>query len=474
MAKAGHKARQKCSSANPAKTVTVLIDSDNLVLLDPLIPAVADLLTYEQVTYTSGGPTGFKPAKETFTLYDSPIRSGRLVFSAGLWPRVHQFLKEDGYRVQVEDHRKFGPRQVENKAAFDATSAEERSLLEVIARTYHGQIEVSNFATVVDWIALLVRFYPEARFVIAVATKGEGYRLAKALRGALDEPFSLALGGPSRRPVRIILGLTLKLVPDRVEWLDFLLLPDPERCLGDIAVKDLVRIPSLRVFAFVAPGRPRGERARLRLEALAGPVIYTSRPRTAAVEVIIVPSPRPIPIWGDTALERRRRGCWENERRNSLIAHVARAYATQNSAALCHFGLLPDEKAALPEGDVAIVVETLEHARFLLRYLPDWPIYHAKPDCDDEDGETAGSRPGQGAIITVVCAAREGIDAGILIRATGGTGTVALARFCPPRQKDGRSALLIDFDDSHDPQAADETRRRVSDYLARNWKVHHA
>jgi hypothetical protein len=430
------------------------------------------LLTYQQVTYTSGGPTGFQPAKNKFTLCDDSVASGRLVFSAGLWPRVHQFLKEDGYHVQVEDQRKFGPRQVENKAAFDAASADERELLKVIARTFQGQIEVPNFAAVVERIALLVSFYPKARFAIAVATKREGHRLAKALRGALDEPFSLALGGPSRRPARIILGLPLKLVPDRMEWFDFLLLPDPERCLGDIAVNDLIRIPSLRVFAFVGPGRPRGERARLRLEALAGPVIYTSRPPTAAVQVIVVPPPRPIPLWGDTALERRRRGCWLNERRNSLIAHVARAYVTRNSAALRRFGVLQDEKAALPQGGVAILVETLEHARFLLQYLPDWPIHHAKPVCVDEDGETAGSRPGQGTIITLVRAARLGIHAGILIRATGGSGTVSLARFSPPRQKNGRSPLLIDFDDGHDPQAADDARRRVKEYMARGWNVH--
>jgi hypothetical protein len=455
-----------------ANSATVLIGSANLVLLDPLIPAVADLLTYEQVTYTSGGPTGFQPAKNKFILYDDSIASDRLVFPVGLWPRVHQFLKEDGYHVQVEDQRKFGPRQVENKATLDAASAEERALLKVIARTYQGQIEVPNLATLVERIALLVSFYPKARFAIAVTTKREGYRLAKALRGALDEPFSLALGGRSRKPARITLGLTLKLVPDRMEWFDFLLLPDPERCLGDIAINDLVRIPSLRVFAFVAPGRPRGARARLRLEALAGPVIYTSRPRTAAVEVIIVPAPRPIPIWGDTALQRRRRGCWDNEPRNWRIACIARACAAQDRAALCRWGLLQDEKDALPRGGVAILVETLEHARRLLRFLPGWPVRHAMPDCDDEDGETRKSRTGQGKIITVVRAASEGVHAGILIRATGGSGTVSLARFCPPRQKDGRSALLIDFDDSHDPQAADEARRRVKEYVARGWKVH--
>ena len=65
----------------------------------------------------------------------------------------------------------------------------------------------------------------------------------------------------------------------RTEDWDIILLPDPQGTVGNLGSHALGRLHGRghevhRVYAFVQPGMRLGRRGRIRLEALAGPVIY--------------------------------------------------------------------------------------------------------------------------------------------------------------------------------------------------------
>lgn len=186
----------------------------------------------------------------------------------------------------------------------------------------------------------------------------------------------------------------------------------------------------------------------------------------APARVLMIQLP-PCPVsarW--TALKRKRRLLWHNDRRNAPVAAVAKALRGRDKLALAEFGLQLDD---LPNGRVGkkivVLVESTEHGKELLAWLPGWEMLDAIPaeivdgyEPDDIDGE----KPPAGYIATLVYAVRYGTKAGVLVRATGGRGRLALEVM--PR-------LLFDFHDRHDVRAEMETLARMKDYQERGLQV---
>jgi hypothetical protein len=115
---------------------------------------------------------------------------------------------------------------------------------------------------------------------------------------------------------------------------------------------------------------------------------------------------------------------------------------------------------------VAILVESAEHGRELLRHLPDWAFHDAVPRKETlAVGQTdpAGRDMRFPAVMTSVVAHGMEIFANVLIRATGGYGVLRVKQVTSMAEDDS-GRLVIDFADEFDPEAAADARRRRRAY----------
>jgi hypothetical protein len=181
------------------------------------------------------------------------------------------------------------------------------------------------------------------------------------------------------------------------------------------------------------------------------------------------------PHWA--GLERKRRVLWHNEPRNRALAAAARAVQEGEVKALRPLGVRL-RRADLPRGrvgrQVVVLVESTEHGHALLGLLPGWEMCDAvpvecvpgwEPDDHGMDPEPAGR------VVTLVFAALHGIEAGVLLRATGGRGKLWLDGFPPEKGVTAGVPLVIDVNDDCDAQARMDTEVRVRDYREQRWAV---
>jgi hypothetical protein len=169
---------------------------------------------------------------------------------------------------------------------------------------------------------------------------------------------------------------------------------------------------------------------------------------------------------------------WTHDARNDGIAAMVKAVQQQDVPRLWECGLMPAIEGHLESKShlrVAVLVESPQHGRELLRRLPGWKLTDAVP----VKGTATQGRfdpfpewPCDQTIITHVAAANmeqdEEIDVDILVRADGSEHPLGTTKF-PPRRVDGQQVLLIDVADDFDDEARAATRRRLSHYVERGW-----
>jgi hypothetical protein len=174
-------------------------------------------------------------------------------------------------------------------------------------------------------------------------------------------------------------------------------------------------------------------------------------------------------------LQRKRTLYWYNTKRNERVAAVARAAAGGDLEALRRFGVRAGDVPATPGARprVAVLVETPEHGRRLLRLLPGWRLLHLAPPtaAGEEQASMDQQQPGR-AVVTVVFAATWRLRADVWVVAAGTAWAARLKGF-PPRRRGGGPGhvLLLDFDDSFDARAAADAGRRVREYERRGMAV---
>jgi hypothetical protein len=450
-----------------------VIGANHVAVLDPPVPALKRPLEYTVRTFEPGGPAGWRQVVETRRLWDLDFR-GRLAFSAGLWPRLREVLRESGYSVDVHDLRRPGPRLRPDRALLESCDDGELQLLGAVTRNLLGQIEVRHWADAIEQSALICRLFPRARVVVAAATRRQAGKVWRALQGQLGEAVGLALAGV-RRPAKRVLVATFGGVPANTagEW-DILLLPSGEEATGTRAVDLACRMAFRRIYAFVRPQRRPDWLVQLRREQLAAAVIHhLARPRVP-VRVRVLPTPPGTVAGATTALQRKRTLYWYNTKRNERVASVARAAAGGDLEALQRFGVRAGDVPATPGARprVAVLVETLKHARRLLRRLPGWRLLHRAPTTGAGEAQASGGQQPGPAVVTAVYAATRRLRADVWVVAAGTAWAARLKGF-PPRRRGGGPGhvLLLDFDDAFDARAAADAGRRVREYERRGMAV---
>jgi hypothetical protein len=266
----------------------------------------------------------------------------------------------------------------------------------------------------------------------------------------------------------------------RTEDWDIILLPDPQGGVGNVGsfVMGGFHGPNdqqiHRVYGFVGRDMRLGRRGRIRLEALAGPVIYRLGADHAGVRVLWLPTPDCPQIGNNmTALAFKRRAYWHSNNRNDYVAAVARSLGNQDGEKFIGYGIpFRDGKPVLrhaPDTKIAVLAACTEQAGELHKRLPGWQVLDAVPhNGKKEAGATERDMPG--TIITEMQAGKEGLVADVVIRAGGSSGNMCFKGFPPTKNKDKRDAILADFSDTFDRRAIQDAKRRQREYELLGWE----
>ena len=198
-----------------SKPVATVIVCRGNAILEPGVPAVRELLRYETCEFELGGPCGYRRVQRRYDLFDRDLH-GRVAFGVGMLPRVVTVLEQLGYCVEIFHRGQDGAQLDADKDKLNSVYGEDRRLLQAVMANQRGQIEVCNFAGMIKDMVLIIRLYPTARVMVAMATRKMARKLRWHLERALDQPVVMATGAWSgNRDARF---LRLHLLLRRLSW----------------------------------------------------------------------------------------------------------------------------------------------------------------------------------------------------------------------------------------------------------------
>jgi len=446
-------------------------------LIDPAVPLLDPHLTYRRKWFEQGGRTGYQGHEEDFVLWQFDVHD-RMAVPVGLLPRVLRVLAEHGYEVTVTDHRKFKDNfQIDTKFA-KSLRPEDQPLVEAVRQNPLGQIEVEDFADMIEKMRLIVNLHPKAHVLIPVATRKTAWKVQDGLFNE-DAGWGVhLLGGKEgwpREPYRCMVCTFSRLQTCHTEDWEIVLLPDPLGAIGDRNSEAMARLhgnfntKNHRVYSFVQSGLRLGRRDRIRLELLSGQIIHRLGPKQAGIRVLWLPTPACSAIDKDaTALEFKRRAYWRNDRRNDYVAAVARAFDSMDAGKLRKYGVpFSGGQPALrnaPESVVVVLVASTEQGRELAKRLPGWKLVSAVAGSGSKEVESARS------IVTETRASKSTIDVDVLIRAGGSAGTGCFKGLAPLADaQTKRDVILVDFEDQFDRRAVRDRASRRREYELLGW-----
>ena len=443
--------------------------------LEPVVPGVREYLTRVVIEFDASGPLGdrMRPTRSTYLAPvvphtqldgDGVIRPDAQVLSQGLVPGVRVWLEELGYRVEVHDRRKDSERWVQQGRWKERVAKENWKVTEAVAEHRALRVVLRGDDRIADTVAAVARAHPCARIAVAVPTYKLLDRIAPRLKSRIDEPLGLYTAR-KKRPGRVAVGLIGQFPRgDKGDW-DLLVLPYAESTVGDNALRIITSGQYRRILAFTPRRWTSDENTNQRLLVVAEHVWPEERERVPVTTVILETHGTRPTVEKLNAFEEKKLLYWCNTRRNHRIAEVARCLMRRTKKAVR--SVVGDEQLAAEivcaaKTGVAILVESLVHARELALLLPGWVIWNSNELTAEKPKRKCG-------VITTERAAHETVvSAGVLIRATGTKWK--LPEIDWPWMGDVEQGFLIDFADEYHPLAARNAKLRMTEY-AENGRI---
>lgn len=453
---------QTWSKSTGCERVRIEIREPHVAIIDP-IESVAYLLTRRLRTFAADAEHGYRERTQKECV--AALRGEQIVFSAGYLPRVVKHLEDDGYEVDVDDRRPTVKDLGASRSVREAASGRHRDWLEAVRDQPLGQIEIRHEQDALAFCVLVAKYFPDCRVVVALPSKELVYKYADGLGRELAEGVDARASNfkISKVVTRVSVSTYTYIRKDR--RFDILLLPHAQSLLD---VDPLYRVlmqhrDVARRYVLVPHNRKRDAYDEWQLEEIAGPVLCSPvRQRPLIAAMLPVPKCR---IGRATTPEGRKRQLFAcNEVRNGWIAGLATALTKnpeKTTTALLD-SRIAFNVAARRNVQVAVLVESAEHARQLAGLLPHWRLCVGR---DDALGGSPVNDRARHMIVTVTVAARSGIDADIVIRATGTSSLLRRQDFVFGIDTDQSSnILLLDFDDDFHKHAAQQSLHRRRDY----------
>lgn len=450
-------------------------------------PACADLLVplfrRERTRFALGGDQGVIHQTKSLELYR--LQNNKLILLSGFIPRIARELEQNGFAVGVKDLVKPRSKVQLDEAALDKLTGHEMAFVKSIGKERSGLIHAPRLVDRLNLVTAAAYAFPEAVIVLVAPTRKLARALAQRWQDQTGQPVEVRnSGGCVISDSRLIVATQSGLDPCRSDLIFFLEATDLlSQCYWPL----LKEIKTRHLYGFSASKHGREELELLYLTGFYGEVVHDAdklRAPSTPVSVHLTEMPwLNMPV-NSSGLERKRQAVWNNNRRNEVVAAVAKAVVDDSQDDLIAYGLDLGGKGGRSRHRrprVAILVESPEHGRALQRLLPTWPLL--KDRKNREVGFSSISRrdshdldeglPGL-AIVTMMHAQDiDQFDVDVLIRADGNGWPLKLPGF-PPRLEacEDRGATLIDFGDESDAASAEATRARLEGYRSKGWTVY--
>lgn len=305
---------------------------------------------------------------------------GRVITKVGFFNSVKTFLEKRGYAPYVIDMNPPHPRPDRYKTDWDAVfktfklkARQDLCLANISDNPYGGTIEAPpGFGK--SWLfRALGVLYPRANILYTVTRKDVAAELFRGLTAHF--PNVGQYGDGHKSPGRLTVTTAQSLHHVDLGNIDIHCGDEAHELLTDNYAEKLVALKYARNYAFSATPTGRADGADPLMEFLFGPIIFTlSFPEAVELGLIV-----PIRVeWLDVYMDRNpcaemvetaklRNGIWRNEYRNALIAEKAISY--------------PEDVQTL------IMVQTLEHACYLKKYLPEYTLAYSEGGSKSKDDD---------------------------------------------------------------------------------------
>lgn len=314
--------------------------------------------------------------KKSCISHDKEV-DGRAYILPGLWPRVKQWLDARGIEYEMTDQRNKSIRPDLDYGALAGISFRENQDMAValIADSDCGIIATPTGFGKSFIIGVLCKVYPTLNILVTTRSKQVVETLYRYLNNQCPGEVGTLTGERDTTKGKRIILATLKSVdkvpPENVH----LVLVDECHEIGDNTYgESVMRFAFARRFGFSA-SPVRNDGSALMMEAILGPVLMTMNYDAAVDAGMVTPmSYAFLPCSTSTArisdfmsdVQLKRAAYWTNETRSLVIADfVKRLIQTY-------------------DGQVLIMVSTLEHALNIAKYLPHFVIaYSASSELGD-------------------------------------------------------------------------------------------
>jgi hypothetical protein len=430
-------------------------------------------LQYQELSYKSGGrDRGWQ--QSNVRAFENN-NDGSVTLAAGSVPRVATELQKTGYRVTIDDQRTL-PLVVKQHDAdfYRGLNDEQRRRGDLVVNHRQFVLETSP-QTAIQMMGLVARLYPKARIFVPLSkvTTAASNQVISEMAKFVGGNVGRALGIGCVSHARVAVGSYQQFSLSNPEEWQIILFPDADLAVTKAIADGAGPYQNHRLYGFIAPRPQLSQRDRLRLEALAGPMLIEDQngalklPTVTAVFCCSRTCPFRVP---SEPLARKRVGIWHNDTRNRLIVDVARAFSDGDEEALCSHFLIDRDRSVFCAGrrSVVILVELPEHGRVLARLLKDWELVTA------ENTDRCWQYPVsfRQMIITAIAANRaQNLVADVLIRADGGVGSVRPTMPAPSFGEAGPKRLIIDFVDDFERSFLEATQSRALAYSKQGFDV---
>ena len=437
-------------------------------------PACEDLLrpilSYEEVQFRhdASGRVFHTTAIEAAYV----LEGDGLAITNGCVSRVEQCLKRCGHEVSVIDHRRPDTHFVlDNASRIEHMEERFPGLAARLQSHREGIIEVGTGRRHSEMIAAICQLSPQTKFLVASRTIEAARELAENLRTYLGPEVEAVHGHNWWYSCRVVCGTFGSLDrSDPQDW-DVLIFADAFDGIQKTNNSSRGEFVRRTVYALVDPRRPRSQSDELRLEILAGEVIYRdSKDRQPARgDLSVAFATHSSPGFSEQECPRERRiSLRSDEHRNRAIAELATALSTGDATSGRSLELNLPGTEGLPalgsDPGVIVMVDSVEHGEQLRRLLPSWHLYDGRPsECltstERRSAETWGV-PRNSIVTAVAATTLHSFSSRILIWASGGARPFIPQYF----QRLPVTSLLIDFWDHGNGQLAKDTQDRLRFY----------
>lgn len=400
-----------------------------------------------------------------------------LEFATGCLQRVIQRLTRAGYEVTVNDLRSCWHDRVQIDASvLSDVEAIAPGLAEALSVQRQGVLECNDNRRS-DILGCLCQLFRPAKIFVACKTVEAARSIAAGLGNYLGGEVEAVHGWDWQSSCRVVCGTFGSLNrSDPADW-QILVFADAREGIQTTNNDARANYLHRRVYALDDLRKPRSPEEELRIEILAGSLVYRDPllPLRRTNEFLAAflshasSGGKPSPNTRD-----RRLALWRDARRNQAIAEVALAFANGDETSLLRheLDLNEDDVAALgPQPGVVVIVDSMEHGNQMRGLLPGWRLFHGQPRNDQTSSHripvSVWGVPRNSIVTAVIADSLPCLDARAVIWASGGS-----VPFLPPvLGRSRQSLLLIDVWDDGNHLLAAETRQRLDTYRSLGCRV---